>query len=106
MSRADEIEQPGSSLRCLYGTIVCALLGLVKGDKIGTSKIMLAEECEASLSAGRGLDDDVIQHTASRRNGNIIFLTDGGKVTETSKNTNLGQLATLLGCFQNPGNSL
>ena len=83
-----------------------ALLGLVQSDKVGTSKVVLAKEGEASLSTSRGLDDDVVQHTASCRNGNVVLLIDGGKITKTSKDTNLGQLTALLGCLQNSGNSL
>ena len=52
VSGADEIEQPGSTLRCLHGAIVSALLGLVQSDEVGPPKVVLAQEGEATLSTG------------------------------------------------------
>ena len=30
------------------------------------------------------LDDDMVKHTASRRNGHVVFLIDGGQISKAT----------------------
>ena len=48
----------------------------------------------------------MVKHTASRRNGHVVFLIDGGQISKASKDAGLGQLTALLGRLQNSGDSL
>ena len=76
---------------------MCALLHLIERYEARSAEVVLAEKLEAFLRPGRRLDDDVVEHTASRRHGHVELLIDRGKVTEAPHDTAVGEFAVLLG---------
>ena len=72
------------------------LLHLIEGYEACPPEVVFAEKLEASLRTGSGLDNDVVEHATCRRNRNVVFFIDGGKISEASHHAAAGQLSVLL----------
>jgi hypothetical protein len=81
---------------------VGTLFHLVQGNKADTSKVVFAKEFQTALGTGRCLNDNVIEHTASGGDSNVVLLWNSREIAKASKDSDLGELSSFACCVEDP----
>lgn len=80
-----------------------ALLHLVEGHEARPPEVVPAQVLEALLGPGGSLDDDVIEHAARRRDGDVVPFVDRGEVAEAAHDAAVREFASLLRGLEDGG---
>jgi hypothetical protein len=76
--------------------IVGSLLHLVQWQETGSTEIMLAEIVQTLLDTSSRLNDNVVKLAARSRDGNVVLFWNGSQVSQTTENSNIGELSPFL----------
>ena len=103
LSGINKVEKPGRALRRLHGAIVRSLIHLVERHEARPTEVVTAQVFEALLGPGGRLHDNVIEHPARGRDGDVVLLVDGSEVAESAHNAAVRELAALPRGLENGG---